>query len=196
MPTVHRHPEAAPGSTTAPCRWKSALVAAAVGAAVVALACSSPTRATDVSDGSGTSSSRSNVTTVGCLSVGDPPQPSSEGGTFSLAITASCLWSVSSDQPWLTTSSRPNVWSGPDTIAYSGAANASGPERTGRLSITAGADSVQIPITQPGAGCTYSLTQSTQSVAAPGATLQVGLTAADGCTWTASSNQPWLTITS
>jgi hypothetical protein len=138
-----------------------------------------------------------NAVVVGCLAVGDPIQPSASAGTFAVSIVASCLWSVSSDQPWLTTSSRPTTWAGIDTITYAVAANTSATTRNGRLTVTGGGNSLELTLAQPGSGvsCTYALSQATATVPAGGGSgLTVALTA--GCAWTATSDQPWLTITS
>lgn len=175
---------------------------------VTAIACSAPT---SPSDHAGRTSRAAGMggtvgaevvaaADAGCLSLGQTVQPSPDGGTFTVALTASCLWSVTSDQPWLTTSSRPSTWAGRDTITYVVTANTSFTTRTGRLTITGGGDTLEIVVTQAGAGvppppCTYLL--SPTSAPAPsggGSSFTVTLTA--GCAWTASSDQPWLTITS
>jgi Pro-kumamolisin, activation domain/Bacterial Ig-like domain (group 3)/Putative binding domain, N-terminal len=46
------------------------------------------------------------------------------------------------------------------------------------------------------AGCSYALASSTASVGFAGATATVGVVADGGCSWAASSNASWLTITS
>jgi len=44
--------------------------------------------------------------------------------------------------------------------------------------------------------CSYSLSKTSESVAGGGGTGNVGVTAQAGCTWTATSNVDWITVTS
>jgi hypothetical protein len=44
--------------------------------------------------------------------------------------------------------------------------------------------------------CTYELSQPEQNVSAPGGPATVGVLAPGGCSWTASSNASWITVTS
>jgi hypothetical protein len=132
--------------------------------------------------------------TAGCLSVQDPTPPPATAATLTLAITASCIWTVTSDQPWLTTASRPTAYSGHDLITYSVSANSTPSARTGRLTVTAGADSVQVTILQPGSGtCGYAVSPAAETV--PSSAGSFGVSVSANCTWTASTDQPWLTIT-
>ena len=176
------------------------LAAGSAGVGVVLLlGCSSPmaptTRQTEVT----TNASVRAAADATCVSLGPLVQPPANGGTFSVALTASCRWSVTSDQPWLTTTSRPTAWSGNDTITYSVASNTSAATRTGHLTISGDGGSTPLTLTQPGSGvivpgCTYSGSPSTQSVPAGGGTFSASLITT--CAWTISSDQPWLTITS
>src|SRR5262245_39861961 len=55
---------------------------------------------------------------------GQQTPPAAAGGNFTVSLTSVCLWTATSDQLWLTTSSRSSAWSGTDQVAYSVAANA------------------------------------------------------------------------
>jgi hypothetical protein len=50
--------------------------------------------------------------------------------------------------------------------------------------------------TQPSPSCTFTLSTTTLSVVATGATATVGVTANSGCTWTATSNAPFVVVNS
>jgi hypothetical protein len=187
-------------STVTTRRLGRVLAAASAGVSIVSLlGCSSPTapttRQTDVTSNA-TAHAEADAT---CVSIAQLVQPPTNGGTFSVSLSASCLWSVASDQPWLTTTSRPTAWSGNDTITYAVAPNTSTAARIGHLNISGGGGTTQLTLTQPGSGvsvpvCTYSGSPSTQSVPSGGGAFSASLITS--CAWTASSDQPWLTLTS
>jgi hypothetical protein len=119
--------------------------------------------------------------------------PGSSSGTVSLTVTPSSgTWTASSNQTWLHITSA-GSGTGSATISYSVDANNSAQSRTG--TITAGA--AAFGVTQAGAGVTYSFNPTSTSVSAASSSGTVSLTVTppDG-TWTASSNQGWLHITS
>jgi hypothetical protein len=114
------------------------------------------------------------------------------GGASSFNVTApgGCAWSALSDVPWITTSS---TGSGNGTVTFSVAANPNSSPRTGHLTI---ADQV-FTVTQDGAvNCTFSISPTSQSFPASGGAGSVNVTAPGGCNWTATSNDPFITITS
>jgi hypothetical protein len=115
------------------------------------------------------------------------------GGTAAVTMTAgsACSWNASSNSAWLTVTGGASG-SGNGTISLSAAENPDSTSRTG--TITAGGKSVTV--TQAGAPCTYSLVPAAQSMPAAGGTGSVGVSAGGGCSWTATSNAAWLTVTS
>jgi hypothetical protein len=50
-------------------------------------------------------------------------------------------------------------------------------------------------VTQAGATCTYTLSSTSQSVAASGGSYMVNITAPSNCSWAVSSSATWLTVT-
>ena len=132
-----------------------------------------------------------------CTYTLTPPSQSvlSTGGTGSTAVAApnGCAWTgVSNNTGWLTVTSGA-TGSGNGSVGFSASANASSVPRTGTLTVGGQTFSV----TQAGAPCTYSISPSSQSIAAGSATGSANVTAPAGCAWTGvSNNTGWLTVTS
>jgi subtilisin family serine protease len=116
---------------------------------------------------------------------------SSAGGTGSVTVTASagCAWTAASNAAWITITSGASG-SGSGTVNYSVAANA-GSARIGTMTIAG----QTFTVTQA-AACTYSISPTSQNFVTGGGTGSVNVTAGAGCGWTATSNAPWITITS
>jgi uncharacterized protein (TIGR03437 family) len=114
------------------------------------------------------------------------------GGTGSVAVTApnGCAWTATSNDSFLTiTAGSPG--SGAGTVSFTVAANATASLRTGTLTVAG----QTFTVNQSGVGCTYSINPTSQSLSAPGGTGSVAVTAPNGCAWTATSNDAFLTIT-
>ena len=69
------------------------------------------------------------------------------GGTFNLAVTSPCQWTVASDASWLTISSGASG-TGNGTISYAASANPGTTSRTGHLTVTAGSATAQLTVNQ------------------------------------------------
>ena len=110
-------------------------------------------------------------------------------GTFNVQAGGGCGWTASSAVPWITISSGASG-SGNGTVRFTVAANG-GPSRNGV--ITAGGQTFTV---QQGNGCSYSLSAAGQSVPAAGGSGSVNVSSSNGCSWTATSNAAWLTVTS
>ncbi len=113
------------------------------------------------------------------------------GGEHTVQVTttsAQCRWTAISDVPWITiVSGREGDNSGVVTFRVE---PLSGPQRAGTLTI--GGQTVQV---QQGAGCSYSVGTEALNVGAAGGTTEVAVSAPVGCTWTAQSGVPWITLT-
>ena len=113
---------------------------------------------------------------------------SSAGGSGTLAITtaAACPWTASSNVEWI--SLVPGAGSGSGVVTFSVAAS-QGPQRIGTAVIAGHLFSVtQSP------GCDYDVQPTSQSVSASGGSGTVVVTTSPGCAWSASSQDPWITI--
>lgn len=115
------------------------------------------------------------------------------GGTGASAVTtaAGCVWNAASSAAWLTITSGASG-SGPGSVGFTVAPNASTASRTATLTI-AGAT---FTINQSGAPCSYSISPASQSFTASGGTSASTVTAGAGCAWTAGSHASWITVTS
>jgi len=115
----------------------------------------------------------------------------SSGGSGSVGVTAGagCAWTASSGVPWITITSGAGG-SGSGTVAFT-AAPTTGPSRSGTIDVAGRS----VTVVQ-GQGCTFAIAPDSRLVPAGGADGSVSITAGAGCPWAASSNAPWITITS
>jgi uncharacterized protein (TIGR03437 family) len=119
-------------------------------------------------------------------------------GSFTLTTSDSALeWSIVSSQPWLTVTSSTSG-KGSATVAWLAAANTSNTAQSATITITpAGGNPLTFSVNQA-AAVTGTITLSPGSASAPpsisNGSIQV-TTSGPSLTWTASSDQPWLTFT-
>jgi hypothetical protein len=157
-----------------------------------------------------TSSARSGTLTVAGITINvmqsapAPGQPvfslspasasfAAQAATGTIAVTASVpttTWTAVSNASWITVPGGSNQ--GNKNIGYSVAANTSPSPRTGTLTVAG----VVFTITQAGVPCTGSVGSPAVVPNNGGFSMAFPVTIAAGCTWTATSNQPWMTITS
>ena len=130
-----------------------------------------------------------------CTYAIDPTSQSfgASGGTGSVNVTtqAGCSWTASSNESWITIDSGTSG-TGSGTVNYSVDEN-TGSARTGTMTIAGHT----FTVTQGAGGtCTYAIDPTSQSFGASGGTGSVNVTTQAGCSWTASSNESWITIDS
>lgn len=115
------------------------------------------------------------------------------GGSGSVSVTAGCgcAWTASSNAGWITITSG-GIGTGNGTVSYTVAVNTSPSLRIGTLTIAR----QTFTVIQDGAACAYSILPTSQSFGAGGGSGNVSVTAGSGCSWTASSNDDWIRITS
>jgi len=117
------------------------------------------------------------------------------GGSGSVNVTSNlsgCTWSATSNASWITITSGSNG-SGNGTVTYSVAANAGLFSRIGTTTIAG----KTFTVTQEGIGaCNYSFDPTSGSFGKLSASGSITVTATPGCTWSATSNASWITITS
>jgi len=119
---------------------------------------------------------------------------SSSGGTGNVSVTtqSECIWTATSNSSWITVSSG-NSGTGNGTVNYSVSANSSTSSRIGTMT-EAGQT---FTVTQSGLTCTYTISPTSQSYNSDGGIGNVSVTASSSnCSWTATSNDSWITITS
>ncbi|HEY9464969.1 MAG TPA: BACON domain-containing carbohydrate-binding protein [Vicinamibacterales bacterium] len=112
--------------------------------------------------------------------------------TVAVTTTAACSWTAVSGVPWITVTSGASG-TGNGSVGLSVAAN-TGAARSGTVAIAGQTFTVnQAAFVAP---CSYSIAPTSQSVPVLGGTGTVTVTTTSACTWTATSNAPWLSITS
>jgi hypothetical protein len=109
--------------------------------------------------------------------------------SFEVQTPAGCPWTATTQSGWITFASASSS-TGPATVQLTVAAN-TGAGRTGTVNVGTRAFTVE-----QGAGCTYTLTPTSENVPAAGANGTFNIAAPAGCAWNAASSAGWLTITS
>src|SRR4051812_47558598 len=111
-------------------------------------------------------------------------------GTVTVTAGTGCGWTATSNAAWLTISAGASG-SGNGTVNYSVAANTGTTSRTGTLTVAG----QTFTVTQAGAPCTFTISPTTSNLPSSlGASGSVTVTAATGCSWTAVSNDAWITV--
>lgn len=119
------------------------------------------------------------------------------GGTGTISVTTSgttCTWAATSSVSWITVSPSGSR-TGSGDVTFTVAANsASSLPRTGTVTMAGNT----ISITQTGAPCegSYSIAPTSNSFTSTGGTGTIALTSITGCSWTATTTDSWITITS
>jgi all-beta uncharacterized protein/BACON domain-containing protein len=111
------------------------------------------------------------------------------GGDQQIAVTSStgCTWTAESRSSWITiTSGASGTGSGAVKLHI---ASSDGPERSGVVVVANHAITVVQSL-----ACTYSIAPSDVAIGAQAASSTVQIQTGAGCTWTASSAVPWITI--
>ena len=113
------------------------------------------------------------------------------GGSSTVAVTSEfgCAWTATSDVPWVVVTSGVNG-NGNGTVNFN-VDTSTAPARTGHLTIGG-----QTFTVNQASGCSYSTQPASQSVGAGAASGSTTISTLAGCTWTASSQAPWIAITS
>jgi hypothetical protein len=138
-----------------------------------------------------------NGTTQTVAAAGGPAAP------VTVTTGTSCGWTTVSNASWITVTSGASA-TGSGAAAFTVAPN-SGAERTGTLTIggqtytviQAGSASPVPPPVPPPATCSFAITPTSSSIGAAGAnSVSVAVTTTSSCSWTAVSNDAWISITS
>jgi hypothetical protein len=110
------------------------------------------------------------------------------GAQVTVTTSPGCVWGVSTKDPWITLT-NPTNGSGSGAFNFTVAAN-TGPARTGSIAIS----NLIHSVTQA-SGCTFSLDSTSATFSSAAQTSgPVRVTTSAGCTWTAASNAPWITV--
>jgi len=117
------------------------------------------------------------------------------GGNASVTVSAmgGCAWTATSEASWISVTSG-QTGSGNGTVSLSISAN-TGAQRSGQVMI-AGQQYTATQGSVTPAACAFTLSRTGDSIAASGGTSSVGVTAAAGCAWAATSGASWITVLS
>ena len=118
-----------------------------------------------------------------------PPGGSSQ---FAIATDATCGWSVTGMQEWVTLQS-PATGTGPATVRYTVLENGAEAAREVTLSVAGQAFRIRQEGRTP---CTFAIAPETQSFNANGGSGEVAVSAGETCAWTAAANDSWLKVSS
>jgi hypothetical protein len=112
-------------------------------------------------------------------------------GVVTVATASDCAWTASPDVVWISLT-PPVTGNGNGTVKFTVAPN-SGSQRNGSISIGGQRSTV---VQNGAAPCNSTISPTTQNVAAAGGGGTVTVASQPQCPWTASSNVPWITVTS
>ena len=117
------------------------------------------------------------------------------GGTGSVNVTATpatATWTAASHATWISITKGASG-TGSQTVTFSVASNTTTSARSGTLTIAG----ITFTVNQSApATCTYEVAVGAITTTAQGYAGSVSVTTAAGCSWTASSNASWLSVTS
>jgi hypothetical protein len=114
------------------------------------------------------------------------------GSAVTVSTAAGCAWTATSNATWISVTAGASG-SGDGSTSFSVAAN-TGDARSGTLTIAGRT----FTVSQAGAPppCSYAISPSSQSIPLLGGSGTISVTAGAGCTWTATSNAAWISVTS
>jgi hypothetical protein len=106
-----------------------------------------------------------------------------------VSTSPGCSWTAAANVPWITIASG-STGSGNGSVTFTVSANTGAP-RTGSLTIAG-----QMSTVTQATNCSYSISPSSKSSSDKGGDVTSSVTAPPLCSWTATSNAPWITVTS
>ena len=107
--------------------------------------------------------------------------------TVAVAASAGCVWTASSNAPWIGVSAGASG-SGNGTVRLSVQANG-GAVRTGTATIAG-----QTFTIEQSSGCSFAVDPSSHNAPATGGSIRVTVTTAAGCAWTSTSGVEWVQV--
>jgi WD40 repeat protein len=118
----------------------------------------------------------------------------SGGGPGNINITAmnGCPWTATTDSSWIILGLSNGSGSGSTTVSYWVNASDTTATRTGTIT----AAGQVITIDQVGITCDYDVSPSNRSFTSDGGSAYINMAASDACSWNATSNADWITVTS
>ncbi len=120
---------------------------------------------------------------------------SSNGGSASVSVStqSGCSWTAGESLSWVSITSGTNG-TGSGTVRFSVSPNTGSNSRSGVISVAG--RSVSITQDAGATSCVYSISPGSGSFEANGGTGAISVLTTNACSWTASSNSSWITVTS
>lgn len=115
------------------------------------------------------------------------------GGSFNLSVFATCSWTATTSNSWITIVSGSG--SGNGTVNYSLSANSSGSARFGAISVNGQTYSVNQVGGAGSLSCNYFVSSGAETFTRSGGSTSVLVLASTGCEWTVVNPNDWITIT-
>jgi hypothetical protein len=126
------------------------------------------------------------------LTLGSSTIAASGGtGVLSIATTADCAWTASAQDAWLSGIS-PATGQGSAQIEFQVAVNSVPAAREGDIVV----NEQRARVRQDAAPCRIELTPTARDVSSAGESVSATVTAPSGCTWVATTDVSWITVTS
>ena len=115
----------------------------------------------------------------------------SDGGNGSAAVNApeGCDWTATTEDDWIAITGEANG-SGNGSVDFTVDANTTASERSGSITV----EGQMLTITQSGVDCSYALSSDNATFESDGGESTVDVASLEGCNWTASANDDWITI--
>jgi hypothetical protein len=107
-----------------------------------------------------------------------------------MASAGTCSWTAVSNAGWIAITGGAAA-AGNGRVSFDVAGNA-GASRTATMSVAG----QTFTLTQAGVSCSYSITPSSEAVAAAGGTSTIAVTTGGSCAWTSATNAGWITVAS
>src|SRR4051812_25365957 len=122
--------------------------------------------------------------------LGTVPTIPAAGGKVEVAVVAAreCAWTAGTSSSWVQVS--PTSGQGETALVLTATANPQGLVRNGNITL----NGAQVAITQAASPCTFAVSPGDVALAAHGGSADVHVTTLTGCSWTASSPVPWVTV--
>src|SRR6185503_10106281 len=117
----------------------------------------------------------------------------SSGGNGSVTVTTltGCIWKAISNDSWIIVSNDGNT-NGSGTASYAVEANTGASSRMGTITVAG----QTFTVTQAGTSCTFSIAPTGKLFVHTGGEGSIAVATSAACNWTASTIEPWITITS
>ena len=127
------------------------------------------------------------------LAAVGPVSIAADGGSATISVSApqECGWDVSTQATWLT-EVLPLSGQGNGTVAFRAAPNPDPAVRQSEIII----NEERVRISQQAAPCRFTITPTDLTIVATGGTGLINISTLTGCSWTAASDEPWITLTS